>query len=458
MGGSIRRVSALSVVLSLALSSATFSSGLFSGSDPQSGTSTDITGLSGRSGYVLETIPMPLSSAPKTVVLAKKRDQGHPAFVYHRVVSGDTLTGIATRYDVTAREVKVASNMTRNSLSPGELLRVPVGQANLEREARLPPGVRVHTVQRGETLSEIERHYDVTRLELVSANPGISSMDRLASGTELFVPTGQKGLLLRLAPDQTLVELASSYGVPLTTMVRVNGLGDPRQAATGDYVLIPGVRASSALQRLEATRAAELAARAAALAAAEQARAEAKRRAALEEARKQREQQAKLEAAQATRRDALRARQRAGVSRVQRAAIYTRPVRDAGDAGGYAWPMRSFQITSGYGYRGFWISGSNFHTGIDLAAPIGTPIYAAKSGTVFEAGYGFFGLDVRVATGDGVVNIYGHMSRLAVVSGQFVSRGELIGFVGCSGICTGPHLHFEVQVDGRHRNPMRYLP
>jgi murein DD-endopeptidase MepM/ murein hydrolase activator NlpD len=450
MGGNFRRGSALFVMLSLALSSATFSSGLFSVGDTRNasaGTDTNV-----RADLALETIPMQLSSAPKTIVLSKKRALDHTAYVYHRVVSGDTLTGIASQYDVSAKDVKLASNMTGNTLHPGELLRVPVGQPALTRESRLPPGVRVYTVRRGETLSEIEQRYNVTRLELISANPGIRSMDCLASGTELFVPTAQKGLILRLAPDQTLMDLASSYGVPLTTMVSVNGLSDPREAVVGDYVMVPGVRASSALQRLEAKRAAEAVA-------AEKARAEAeaKRRAALEAARKQRDEQAKLEAAQATRRDALRARQRAGIARVQRAAVYTRPVRDAG-GGGYAWPMRSFQITSGYGYRGFWIGSSNFHTGIDLAAPIGTPIYAASAGTVFEAGYGFYGLDVRVATGDGVVNIYGHMSRLAVASGQFVSRGELIGFVGCSGICTGPHLHFEVQVDGHHRNPMRYLP
>lgn len=452
MGGRFRRGSALFVMLGIALSSVTLSSGLFARNGGQSESSS----FTASSSLALETLPMPLSSTPKTIVLAKKSDLARPAFVYHRVAPGDTLSGIASRYDVTARAVRIASGMTQNDLKPGEVLRVPVGQATLERAARLPPGVRVYTVQRGETLSEIEQRYNVTRLELISANPGIRSMDRMASGTELFVPTGQKGLMLRLPSDQTLVDLASSYGVPLTAMVSANGLSDPRQAVTGDYVMIPGVRASSALQRLETKRAAELTA-----IEKERAAAEARRQAALEEARKQRDEQAKLEAAQAaqaSRRDALRARQRASLARVQRAAVYTRPSQDAGGAGGYAWPMRNFQITSGYGYRGFWIGGSNFHTGIDLAAPIGTPIYAARSGTVFEAGYGYFGLDVRVATGDGVVNIYGHMSRLAVVSGQFVSRGDLIGLVGCSGICTGPHLHFEVQVDGRPSNPMRYLP
>ena len=453
MGGRFRRFSALFVLLGIALSSVTLSSGMFS----RKGTLDEAQSpkLTVPSSLALETIPVTLRSAPQTIVLSKKRDLARPAFVYHRVQSGDTLSGIAARYDVTARAVKMASSITRDRLKPGELLRVPVGQADLELASRMPPGVRVHTVQSGETLSEIEQRYGVTRLELISANPGIHSMDRLASGTELFVPTGHKGLILRLAAGQTLLDLASSYGVPLTTMASVNGLSDPRQVVAGDYVMIPGVRASSALQRLEAKRAAELAAL-------EQARAaaEAKRRAALEEARKQRDEQTKLAAAQAaqvSKRDALRARQRASIARVQRAAVYSRPVQDTG-GGGYAWPMRSFQITSGYGYRGFWIGGSNFHTGIDLAAPIGTPIYAARSGTVFEAGYGYFGLDVRVATGDGVVNIYGHMSRLAVVSGQFVSRGDLIGLVGCSGICTGPHLHFEVQVDGRPSNPMRYLP
>jgi murein DD-endopeptidase MepM/ murein hydrolase activator NlpD len=399
--------------------------------------------------FNLQTLTLSPVQATKTVVLSKKAADGKPAFLHYRVVSGDTLLGVAAQYGVTVREIKLASNLTRDHLRPGEVLRVPLSRASEEHEVRLPPGVVIHTVKRGETLSQLERRYGVTRIELISANPGIPSLDRVGTGTELMVPTKQTGLILRLSEDRNLLDLASSYGIPLTTLTKANNLRDPLDASTGDFIMLPGVQASSEVNRLERKRAAERAEIARA-----RAEAEAKRRAALEEARRQREAQAKIEAAQTAKREALRARQRASVVRVQRAAVYVR----ATPSGGFIWPMRAFTVTSGYGRRGFWIGGNNFHTGIDLAAPYGTPIYAAQSGTVIEAGWGYFGLNARVAIGDGAVTIYGHMSRLAVNSGEYVSRGELIGFIGCTGICTGPHLHFEVQVDGRPRNPLRYLP
>ena len=150
----------------------------------------------------------------------------------------------------------------------------------------------------------------------------------------------------------------------------------------------------------------------------------------------------------------LRSAQRSQTALVRRAsANYSFPSY----GGGYIWPMRGV-ITSGYGRRGFWIGSSNFHTGVDIASGYGAPIYAAHSGYVTQAGYGYFGLNVWINTGGGVENIYGHMSRAAVYAGSYVQRGQLIGYQGCSGICTGPHLHFEVRVGGRHVNPLRYLP
>ncbi|HEX2864126.1 MAG TPA: M23 family metallopeptidase, partial [Deinococcales bacterium] len=209
--------------------------------------------------------------------------------------------------------------------------------------------------------------------------------------------------------------------------------------------------------------------RAVELAAIEKAReeAEAKRQAELAAAERQRRAelaaaQAEAEARQAAadsarKREQLRVAQRLNVQKVVRvAASYHPPVLPQG--GGYAWPLRSFQVTSGYGSREFWIGSSNFHTGVDLAAPTGTPIYAAHTGQVIEAGWGDFGQDVKIAVGDGVVNIYGHMSAVATSPGAQVGRGQLIGYVGCTGICTGPHLHFEVDVNGQPRNPYGYLP
>ncbi|GBD29245.1 Murein hydrolase activator NlpD [bacterium HR32] len=119
----------------------------------------------------------------------------------------------------------------------------------------------------------------------------------------------------------------------------------------------------------------------------------------------------------------------------------------------YLWPARGV-ITSRFGMR--W---RRHHNGVDIAAPRGTPIYAARAGRVVRAGwYGGYGLVVVLDHGDGMETWYGHASRILVRVGQRVERGEAIARVGCTGACTGPHVHFEVRVRGQPVDPLRYLP
>jgi len=119
----------------------------------------------------------------------------------------------------------------------------------------------------------------------------------------------------------------------------------------------------------------------------------------------------------------------------------------------YLWPARGV-VTSRFGTR--W---RRHHTGVDIAAPRGTPIHAARDGRVVRAGwYGGYGLVVVLEHGDGMETWYGHASAVLVRVGQQVERGQVIGRVGCTGACTGPHVHFEVRVRGQPVNPLRYLP
>jgi murein DD-endopeptidase MepM/ murein hydrolase activator NlpD len=113
-------------------------------------------------------------------------------------------------------------------------------------------------------------------------------------------------------------------------------------------------------------------------------------------------------------------------------------------------------LTSGFGERFHPILGyERFHAGVDLGAPAGTPIVAAADGRVVSAGWaGGYGRLVAVLHTGGIETKYGHMSRIAAYAGETVRRGEVIGYVGSSGLSTGPHLHFEVTKNGRPVNPL----
>lgn len=123
-------------------------------------------------------------------------------------------------------------------------------------------------------------------------------------------------------------------------------------------------------------------------------------------------------------------------------------------------PVSGYTISSPFGYRKSPTTGaSTNHKGVDMACPSGTPIYATRAGTVTVASYqaGGAGYYVSINHGDGFASIYMHMTRYVVSKGQSVTQGQLIGYVGSTGISTGPHLHFGVSYGGTYVNPMAYL-
>jgi murein DD-endopeptidase MepM/ murein hydrolase activator NlpD len=120
---------------------------------------------------------------------------------------------------------------------------------------------------------------------------------------------------------------------------------------------------------------------------------------------------------------------------------------------GFAWPLTG-PITSPFGMR--W---GTLHPGIDIGVATGTPIHAAGNGTVIWCGWmSGYGNLVMIDHHNGLATLYGHQSRIAVGCNQQVSQGETIGYVGCTGFCTGPHLHFEVRLNGTAVDPLGYLP
>ncbi|HEY3315030.1 MAG TPA: M23 family metallopeptidase [Bacillota bacterium] len=125
--------------------------------------------------------------------------------------------------------------------------------------------------------------------------------------------------------------------------------------------------------------------------------------------------------------------------------------------GAFYWPLSAGQITSGFGWRG-----RGYHTGVDIAAPRGTEVEAADSGTITLLGWdGRYGKAIMIDHDGGrTVTLYGHLNAYAdgLKQGSKVEKGQLIGFVGSTGNSTGPHLHFEVRIDGKPSNPMSYFP
>jgi murein DD-endopeptidase MepM/ murein hydrolase activator NlpD len=158
-----------------------------------------------------------------------------------------------------------------------------------------------------------------------------------------------------------------------------------------------------------------------------------------------RQRQAALEAAR---------RARAAATKTVGGALDRLPTGASGvSPSGFIWPVQGV-LTSGFGPR--W---GRMHTGIDIAAPAGTPIHVAKAGDVIYAGWlNGYGNTVVVDHGDGVATLYGHQSRIGSTEGQTLNQGDVLGFVGSTGHSTGNHLHFEVRIDTKPVNPRPYLP
>lgn len=119
------------------------------------------------------------------------------------------------------------------------------------------------------------------------------------------------------------------------------------------------------------------------------------------------------------------------------------------------WPARG-TVSSPYGLR--W-NGTDFHPGIDIANDMGTPICATADGTVTAAGWnaGGYGNMVDIDHGNGIMTRYGHAMQVVVTAGEHVRRGQIIAYMGSTGFSTGPHVHYEVRVNGTPVNPVGYL-
>jgi murein DD-endopeptidase MepM/ murein hydrolase activator NlpD len=284
----------------------------------------------------------------------------------------------------------------------------PTPEATPEPTPEPQPAFIVHTVQPGESVASIAALYGIDQEYILWNNPDLyEDPDLLLVGSKIQVPT-VNGLIYNVKLGDTLSDLASFYQIDVQSILAFipNGLLSADSVIEGMVLVLPGAVAPpppipAAVTVVEATNPAPPPAP---------------------------------------------------------ASAPPPPAPAPVTFSGYIWPF-SGSISSYFGeYRG----GSSYHMGIDIDGfgRYGAPVVAAASGTVVLVAYLDWGLGTYIVVrhADGSETVYAHLSASYVSQGQVVGQGETIGAIGCTGYCTGAHLHFEVHVGGVAVDPLAYLP
>jgi murein DD-endopeptidase MepM/ murein hydrolase activator NlpD len=364
------------------------------------------------------------------------------------------VLAMATPAFADATDDKKAATQTKKAAAAAQLDALKANDDELENAVRaLDAGVAVQSA----STDQAQQALKAAESTLGSAQAQLAATE--SKMTDLRARTAEAAIRAYVHPG----------GDTLLEIVRAKDLGEAsrRQALLAHVVSsdrdvvdqMRAVRQDEQFERENLTRARDIAA--------ERKKAAADKLAALE---KTRNDQARLKSAldsriaEVTSEVAALSREEATLSATIRARQLPPDAGDspassgAGNAkvsgSGLAWPAQG-TITSGFGYR--W---GALHAGLDIANGVGTPIHAAKAGTVIVAGWnsGGYGNWVIIDHGGGFSTLYGHMSRIRTSEGASVRQGDLIGDMGSTGNSTGPHLHFETRVNGNAQDPTRYLP
>lgn len=255
-----------------------------------------------------------------------------------------------------------------------------------------------HTVQPGEVIGSIAQSYGISVATILWAN-GLSVRSYIRPGDTLIIlPTD--GVLHTVKSGDTVSKIARLYGGEESKIIAYNTLAAGGSSlSVGQQLIVPGGEKTQTVSQTVAQNVTESTRKYTAL-----------------------------------------------------SNVAAPPPSVAAPAGsGYIWPTTVRRITQYYGLK---------HTGVDIAGPIGTPLYASKSGTVIKSQCGYnggYGCYIIVDHGNGVQTLYAHASQLYVSVGEQVIQGQTIALMGSTGRSTGPHIHFEVRVNGKRTNPFSYV-
>lgn len=285
--------------------------------------------------------------------------------------------------------------LIRPNILPGANLPTSPGETTSEASKR--SGIAEYIVQNGDVIGGIASKFGVSVNTILWAND-LTFRSRIHPGDKLKIPPGT-GVLHVVKKGDNLGKISKLYDVKGETIVVANNLRkDGAGLQVGTTLFIPeGERVQSAPRSVPVLT-------------------------------------------QETRRSS-------GIERVAAPP----PSVEAPAGSGYVWPTLSHHINQYYGIR---------HTGVDIAGKVGNPNYAVRDGKVIKSQCGWnggYGCYIILDHGGGVTTLYGHNTELLVSVGETVSQGQTIGLLGSTGRSTGPHLHFEVRVNGKRANPLQYV-
>lgn len=364
----------------------------------------------------------------------------------YTVVRGDTLYEIARDVGTDVATLQALNGLSGTTIRVGQVLSLPKG--NAEILAGYPSSFRVYHVQAGDDIEGIARKHGVSSQSLREVNPE-QVFGTLPVGTAIRVPPSS-GFMTTIEGQQNLLSLAMEYGIAPVEIARANDLASLSDIQAGQRIFVPlqgapprPVQLENTIQIADTSQLED-----------NPATSQASPFLTMPPALPRVAPSASKEEQARARRQQLLAQQKRLLGQASRLLVNYEPPSLI-----FTYPLvQRSRVTSLYGWRYLEITGRRFHHGIDLAAPVGTAILASKAGQVSRAGWvGTYGYAVYIDHNDGTQTRYAHMSSVAVQAGQYVNQSEVIGRVGSTGLSTGPHLHFELRVNGYSVDPREYL-